>query len=97
MIASFRPAARQELLDAIACYLAEAGPPIAADFDSAVRRALQLLAYMPRLGTPGYRAARLWPLKGFPYTLIYRVKGDELTVLAVAHQSRAAGYWRGRE
>lgn len=96
MIATFRPAAGQEFLDAIAWYLQEGGPAVADDFNSAVQRALQLLAFMPRLGTPAYRSARLWPLKGFPYTLIYRMQGDELTVLAVAHQRRAAGYWQGR-
>ncbi len=96
MIATFRPAAGQEFLDAIAWYLQEGGPVVADDFNRAVQRALQLLAFMPHLGTPAYRSARLWPLKGFPYTLIYHVQGDELTVLAVAHQRRAAGYWQGR-
>ena len=97
MIASFLPAAEQEFLGALAWYLSEGTPAVARDFDHAVQRALRLLVFMPRLGTPAYRHTRLWPLKGFPYTLVYRVTHDELTVLAVAHQSRAVGYWRGRK
>ncbi len=51
---------------------------------------------MPGLGTPSYGQARLWPLRRFPYTLVYRVHGELLTVLAVAHQSRSPEYWVGR-
>lgn len=97
MIASFRPAARQEFLDAVRWYLDEGGAVVADDFDQAVQHALQLLCFMPRLGTLAYGDARLWPLKHFPYTLVYQAKGEELTVLAVAHQSREAGYWQVRK
>lgn len=96
MISTFRPAAETELINATAWYLNEGGPHVANDFDSAVQHALRLLALMPRLGTPAYRDARIWSLKPFAYTLVYRVVGDELVVLAVAHQRRAAGYWAGR-
>ena len=41
----------------------------------AVQHALRLLEFMPRLGRPGYPGVRTWPLKHFPYTLVYRVKG----------------------
>ncbi len=32
----------------------------------------------------------------FPYTLIFRVCGDDLQVLAVMHMSRRPGYWKQR-
>lgn len=96
MIVEFRPAARKELFDAGQWYLQDGGPAVAELFEWAVQRALQLLAFMPTLGTPSYRHVRLWPLKRFPYTLVYRVRGDVLSVVAVAHQSRAPDYWRGR-
>ncbi len=69
---------------------------VAIDGTTAVQRALCLLEFMPRLGRPGYPGVRTWPLKHFPYTLAYRVKGGVITVMAVAHQSREPGYWRGR-
>lgn len=61
-----------------------------------MQRALRLLEFMPQLGRTNYPGVRTWPLKDFPYTLVYRVKGKAIVVIAVAHQSREPGYWRGR-
>lgn len=88
--------AEQELLDATRWYLADGGPAVAEQFEWAVQRALRLLGFMPRLGTPSYPGVRTWPLKDYPYTLVYRVKSDVISVIAVAHQSREPGYWVGR-
>jgi plasmid stabilization system protein ParE len=30
----------------------------------------------------------------FPYALVFRIRGDELQVLAVMHLSRRPGYWK---
>jgi plasmid stabilization system protein ParE len=92
----FRPQAQQELLDAAQWYLADGGPAVAEQFEWATQRALRLLAFMPQLGSPSYPGVRTWPLKQFPYTLVYRVKGAVISVIAVAHQSREPGYWVGR-
>jgi plasmid stabilization system protein ParE len=32
----------------------------------------------------------------FPYSVIYRVSEGEVTIYAVAHQSRKPGYWKDR-
>jgi plasmid stabilization system protein ParE len=92
----FGPAARLELIEATQWYLDEGSPALAGRFERDIGRAMQLLAVMPGIGSPNYPGVRTWPLKDFPYTLVYRVVGDTLTVMAVAHQSRAPGYWRGR-
>lgn len=92
----FRPQARRELLEATQWYLADGGPAVAEQFEWALQRALRLLKFMPQLGSPSYPGVRTWPLKHFPYTLVYRVKGTEISVIAVAHQSREPGYWAGR-
>lgn len=92
----FTEAARQELTDAVQWYLDDGGPAPAELFEWAAFRAVNLLAQLPRLGTPAYRGVRTWPLKGFPYTLVYRSESEGITVIAVAHQSRAPGYWRRR-
>jgi hypothetical protein len=39
---------------------------------------------------------RMLTLYDFPYSLIYRIQGDEIRVIAVAHHSRRPGYWVGR-
>jgi toxin ParE1/3/4 len=92
----FRPLARLELLEATKWYMTDGGPAVAEQFEWAVHRALRLLAFMPRLGRPSYPAVRTWHLKDFPYTLVYRMKGPVVVVVAVAHQSREPGYWVGR-
>lgn len=44
-----------------------------------------------------YRAeARAELLVRFPYSLAYRQVGDDIAVVAVAHQNRAPFYWRDR-
>lgn len=97
MNVAFRPPARRELIEAAQWYLAEGGPAVAERFAWALERAVQLLSLMPQLGTACGRGLRTWPLKHFPYSLVYRVQEDVLTVLALAHQSREPGYWEGRQ
>lgn len=90
----FEPSALAELLGAVGWYLAEGGVPRANNFEASVYRAVQLLANMPSLGSPTYPGTRSWPLRRYPYTLVYRADADGLCVVAVAHQSRAPEYWR---
>ena len=92
----FGPFARLELREAAQWYLADGGPAIAEQFETAIERALQLLLFMPQLGKPAYPGVRTWPLKRFPYTLVYRADGPMITVIAVAHLNRGPGYWPGR-
>ena len=96
MKTQFGPAARQDVLDAAAWYLAEGGAPAAERLEDDLQRALRLLAAMPRLGRVHREAVRTWPLERFPSLLVYRPQGDVLTVVALAHQSRAPGWWHGR-
>lgn len=92
----FIPAAERDLLAAVQWYLNDGGPVPAELFETAVVRAARLLARMPGMGTPWRSGARTWPLRTFPYTLVYRPQGDGIQILAVAHQSRDQGYWAGR-
>jgi toxin ParE1/3/4 len=97
VIIEFRPAARRELVAALQWYLSEGGPGLAERFSWAVRHATDLLTATPQLDSPHQASqTRSWPLRRFPYTLVYRVQGERLTVMAVAHQSREPGYWVGR-
>lgn len=43
---------------------------------------------------PGFRAVRV---EKFPYQLIYRVVGEIVIVVAVAHLKRRPGYWKRRQ
>ena len=96
MNVSYEPVARTEVADALNWYLTVAGQTIADSFERELDKAVRLLKQFPQLGTPGLRESRRLRLDGFPYNLHYRVDGDMLRILAVAHQSRKPGYWRTR-
>jgi toxin ParE1/3/4 len=40
--------------------------------------------------------ARAKILKRFPFSVVYRVKENEVHIVAIEHQSREPGYWRER-
>lgn len=92
----FGAAAREEFLAASRWYLEAGGAVTARCFEGAVSGALALLVSQPLLGTPLKADLRRWPVKDFPYTLVYRVQGELLIVLAVAHQRRRPWFWRDR-
>lgn len=97
MNASFLPAAQAELIAAVQWYLADGGPVPAETFEAAIRRATHMLSRMPTVGTPMRGGLRSWPLRRFPYTLVYRSLGDQgIEVIALAHHKREHGYWAGR-
>lgn len=65
-------------------------------FADEVQQAAQLAASMPGIGAPyKYGTRRVIP-KDFPYSVVYRVVGDALVVIAIAAFRRKPGYWRGR-
>ena len=61
-----------------------------------VRRIVDLLCHTPLIGEPPDDQRRRCPLTRFPFGVIYRVKGDRLKILAIAHRRQEPGYWRNR-
>lgn len=92
----YEPAARAEVIEAVRWYIDVAGPIIAGAFERELDATVRLLLRFPRLGTPGQHASRKLRLDGFPYTLHYRLDGELIRILALAHQSRRPEYWQGR-
>jgi plasmid stabilization system protein ParE len=68
----------------------------AEDFANAIERAFALLCDYPEMGASAAHGTRMLTLQDFPYSVIYRVQGEEIRVIAVAHHSRRPGYWVGR-
>jgi len=92
----YQPTALEELREAILWYIEVAGHKQAAALDFEINVKLDLLKEHPLIGTPGIGGSRWIPLKRFPYTLHYRVVGEVIDILAVAHQKRRPGYWHKR-
>jgi len=91
----FHPDARTELLAATRFYQAEAAG-LGRALASEVRSALERISEFPESGSPDGEDLRKVFLDRFPFTLVYRVRGDDIEVLAAMHQRQRPGYWRGR-
>lgn len=90
------PAALAELQATADYYRTAANVPLALAFIAEFERTLGMLQANPQLGAifrPGYRR---YPLRRFPYGLIYQFDTYELRVVAVAHFRRRPRYWSQR-
>jgi toxin ParE1/3/4 len=96
MKVSVHPKAEQELLDGRDFYQAQVGGRLAAQFIAEYDRLATLLIKYPGFGTPFGAGIRKQPMKQFPYNIMYRVDGEVVRIVSVAHQSRLPRYWTGR-
>ncbi|MGN2392772.1 type II toxin-antitoxin system RelE/ParE family toxin [Pelomicrobium sp. G1] len=91
----FYPAAAEEVLAAFEWY-AERSEAAAEGSRKELQHAVVAISTAPTRW-PRYAACtRRYVFPRFPYSLIYRLRGDEVEVLAVAHGKRRPGYWRAR-
>ena len=90
------PAAQREIRRAFDWYLQEAGQRIAAGFLDDFEQTLALLKNHPEIGEHGGSHTRRLIFQRYPYTVVYRVKGETLEIVAIAHHSRHPEYWAGR-
>jgi plasmid stabilization system protein ParE len=80
-------------------YHSAIGREVGAERAAELARSLDLVTSQPRAWAPtGPRRAdlRRRVLARFPYSIVYRVEGDLVRVLAVMHQRQRPGYWRDR-
>lgn len=92
----YQLAALEESREAIIRYGEVAGQRHPEALDREINAKLALLKDHALIGTHGVGGSRWLPLRRFPYTLHYRVVGDVIDILALAHQKRHPGYWRQR-
>jgi plasmid stabilization system protein ParE len=91
----FLPAAEVELLHEIEYYSnARAGTGIR--FQAAVEASVERAARHPLGGAPSPKGTRSVLVKGFPFSIVYRVSDVELLVVAVAPHRQRPGYWLPR-
>lgn len=93
---TFSGAAVREAEEAANWYWERSGDRVRAHLLSEIERARQVLRDQPGIGTPGVRGTRKLPLGKFPYTLVYRVDGTTVRVVAFMHQCRKPDYWQHR-
>ncbi len=89
--------AERELIDGALFYTREADRELGLIFIDEFERSLEVLCNYPRRGPIWRGTTRRLPLRRFPYAIIYQIKPEDVRVIALAHQSRRPGYWRGRK
>jgi len=74
----------------------ERRPGSGARLFDAVSHVFELIERHPEIGSPrkGRQTARQFTVRGFPYIVAYRIRPDDIYVVAVAHTSRRPGYWK---
>ena len=92
---SFHPEAQAEYQSALAWYQARS-LQAAARSEAEVENVLGLIGANPDLCPKYDDEHRFAVLKRFPYSVVYQVQPTGIIVIAVAHSSRAPGYWQGR-
>jgi plasmid stabilization system protein ParE len=94
---SVSPEAERELIDGAIFYAQQANTELGLALVTEFERAIEVLREHPNLGAPWRGITRRFPLRRFPYNILYLVKGAELRIIALAHQRRRPGYWSGRK
>ena len=92
----FSTAAREELDEAFK-YLERQQLGLGYRFTADVDDALTRIRSRPLAWHPLGKQLRRCHLKHFRYGLIYRIRGEQAEILAIAHDSRRPGYWRNRK
>jgi plasmid stabilization system protein ParE len=72
-------------------------PDAAIGFLRELERALDYVVARPHACPKYLHRTRSYLLHRYPFILVYRLKGDTLYVVAIAHASRDPGYWRKRQ
>jgi plasmid stabilization system protein ParE len=93
--ARFIPAARLEFLAEVV-YHNEAQAGLGERFTAAVEEAAARALAFPHSGSPSRGNTRRVILKGFRFSLVYRIEPEGIVIFAVAHHSRRPFYWRSR-
>lgn len=71
-------------------------PGLGDAFLQRVSEAFELIHARPLSGQILSNPFRRCLIRQFPYSIIYRIEGDRIFVLAVAHWSRRPDYWKRR-
>lgn len=93
---TLHPKAAQDITHAFDFYEKEAGQPVAQAFLSEFQRVARLVAQVPGLGTPISKGRKTFPLRIFPYSIVYRVDSATIQILVVRHQRRRPNYGNTR-
>ena len=77
-------------------YYTEISPRLGRRFVADFIEYISLLRDFPDMGKIYVRDAHVFSLKYFPYDIVYALRDDVISVIAVSPQRRKPGYWLNR-
>ena len=77
-------------------WYATRNPAAAAGFIDELDNAVEQIGTFPEAGISYLLGTRRYVMRRFPFTVIYRDRGNRIEVVAVAHGRRKPGYWKKR-
>lgn len=81
--------AARKNLDAATVYVAKEDPDAAQKMYAHIRRSVEALADHPEMGRPGrFFGTRELVIKGYPFIVPYRIRGNEVQIMRVFHTSQ---------
>jgi plasmid stabilization system protein ParE len=89
------PAARAELQAAFDWYF-ERNPAAARAFIREIDAAVAAISDNPSMWSSYIERCRRYVLRRFPFSVVYRTTGSEISIVAFAHGRRRPGYWQSR-
>jgi plasmid stabilization system protein ParE len=95
MVLIIRPEAENELIDAIDWYEAR-GPGMGAELLRCVEASFSRIVRHPESYPVIHRGTRMATVRRFPYLVLYRVRNEEIIVVAVFHAKRDPKFWKPR-
>lgn len=91
----FRRAARAEFDEAYNWY-EERRTGLGEKFSQRVQEVLDRIAATPEIHQCIYKDVRRGVVRGFPYSVMYRIKANHIRILAVFHGKRDPAIWQAR-
>jgi len=86
----------QDIAGALDFYTEQAGVPIARRFLSEFEGVAHLLVEHPGIGTPTTKGRRVFPLRVFPYSVVYRSLETSIRIVVVRHRRKKSSYGGAR-
>lgn len=91
----FHPEAYDEMLES-ARFLESKTRGLGLDLIGAIQESTRRIIKFPEAGSIERARIRKSLVYGFPFTILYEARKNEIFIAAVMHQRRRPGYWRHR-
>jgi len=92
----FHPAAQEELAAAVKIGDMRAAG-LGLELLRETQRVVTLLCDLPDIGEPLDERYRRFPLRRFPFGIVYRIDGPLIRIVAFAHRRQRPRYWARRK